>query len=85
MQHHNEGNWKLDRLTHLRPNRQKVRFSADPSFILKPKKDIVDDMSEIIKSHEKDIEEFEKVKKHLIEKGKEKESQLQEAMKALRI
>lgn len=42
-------------------------------------------MSEIIKSHEKDIEEFEKVKKHLIEKGKEKESQLQEAMKALRI
>lgn len=33
-------------------------------------------MTEIIKSHERDIEEYDKIRTHLITKGKEKETQL---------
>lgn len=32
------------------------------SFILKPKKDIASEVVDIIKSHEKDIDEYEKVR-----------------------
>jgi len=38
------------------------RFHLINSFILKPKKDIADEVVEIIKSHEKDIDEYEKVR-----------------------
>jgi len=50
------------------------RFQLINSFILKPKKDIANEVAEIIKSHEKDIDEYEKVRQHLITKGKEKET-----------
>ncbi|CAK86944.1 unnamed protein product (macronuclear) [Paramecium tetraurelia] len=64
---------------------QKTYQPVGKCFILKPKKDIANEVLEIIKSHEKDIDEYEKVRQHLITKGKEKETQLQEAMKALKI
>jgi len=52
---------------------------------MKPKNDISNDMSEVIKSHEKDIDEYEKMRTHLITKGKEVETQLHEAMRALKV
>ncbi|CAD8089532.1 unnamed protein product [Paramecium sonneborni] len=66
-------------------DQQKTYQPIGRCFILKPKGDIVNEVNEYIKSHEKDIEEFDKVRQHLIAKGKEKETQLQEAMKSLKI
>ncbi|CAD8148528.1 unnamed protein product [Paramecium octaurelia] len=66
-------------------DQQKTYQPVGRCFILKPKADIVNEVNENIKSHEKDIDEYEKVRQHLITKGKEKETQLQEAMKSLKI
>ncbi|CAD8068640.1 unnamed protein product [Paramecium sonneborni] len=66
-------------------DQQKTYNPVGRCFILKPKGDIVNEVNENIKSHEKDIAEYEKVRQHLVTKGKEKEIQLQEAMKSLKI
>ncbi|CAD8154821.1 unnamed protein product [Paramecium pentaurelia] len=66
-------------------DQQKTYFPVGRCFILKPKADIVNEVNENIIFHEKDINEYEKVRQHLVTKGKEKECQLQEAMKSLKI
>ncbi|CAD8059079.1 unnamed protein product [Paramecium primaurelia] len=66
-------------------DQQKTYLPVGKCFILKPKADIVNEVNENIIFHEKDINEYEKVRQHLVTKGKEKECQLQEAMKSLKI
>ncbi|KAM3126778.1 hypothetical protein pb186bvf_021118 [Paramecium bursaria] len=64
---------------------QKTYAPVGKCFIMKPKNDIVNDVSNLIKQNDKDIEDYDKLRQLLITKGKEKEAQLQEQMKNLRL